>query len=119
MAYSKGDEAFVLELLQDLGPIRIRPMFGCGDFYVDDLLFGMVDDGVFYLRADDQIVERYMAAGSRQFTYPTKDGEMTLGYWTLPDEACDDPEAACEWARRAIEAAQRRAAKKKPSKAKA
>jgi DNA transformation protein len=116
MAYSKGDDAFVLELLETLGPISNRPMFGCGALYADGLLFGLIDDGVFYLRADDQVVGRFKAAGSRQFTYPSKDGDMNLGYWTLPDEACDDPEAAVEWARLSLDAARRKAAAKKPKK---
>ena len=57
MAFAKGDDAFVLELLQDLGPITNRPMFGCGALYSEGLLFGLVDDGVFYVRADDEVVE--------------------------------------------------------------
>ena len=118
MAFAKGDDAFVLELLQDLGPITNRPMFGCGALYSEGLLFGLVDDGVFYVRADDEVVDRFKAAGARQFTYPSKDGEMTLGYWTLPDEASDDPEAAVSWARLSIEAARRKAAKRKPKKGK-
>lgn len=118
MAFSKGDDAFVLELLGALGPISNRPMFGCGALYADGLLFGLIDDGVFYLRADDQTVERFRAAGSSQFTYPTKDGPMTLGYWTLPDEAADDAESAVTWARLSVEAALRKAASKKPRKPK-
>lgn len=117
MAFAKGDDAFVLELLEALGPISNRPMFGCGALYSDGLLFGLIDDGVFYLRADEETVERFKDAGSSQFTYPSKDGPMTLGYWTLPDEAADDPEAAVVWARLSVEAARRKAAKKKPKKA--
>jgi DNA transformation protein len=118
MAYSKGDDAFVLELLDALGPISNRPMFGCGALYCDGLLFGLVDDGVCYLRADDQLIDRFKAAGSTQFTYPSKDGPMTLGYWSLPDEAADDPDAAVEWARLSIDAARRKAATKKLKKPK-
>jgi DNA transformation protein len=117
MAFAKGEDAFVLELLQDLGPISNRPMFGCGALYSEGLLFGLIDDGVFYLRADEEIVQRFRDAGSSQFTYRTKDGPQTLGYWTLPDEASDEPEAAVSWARLSIEAARRKAAKKKLKKA--
>ena len=118
MAFARGDDAFVLELLEELGPISNRPMFGCGALYCDGMLFGLIDDGVCYLRADDQTIDRFKAAGSSQFTYPSKDGPMTLGYWTLPDEACDEPDAAVAWARLAVEAARRKAATKRPRKAK-
>ena len=116
MAYSKGDEAYFVELLAALGPISNRPMFGCGALYCDGLLFGLIDDGEFYLRTDAETVDRFTAAGSRQFTYPSKDGPMTLGYWTLPDEAADDAEAAVAWARLSVEAARRKAASKTPKK---
>ena len=29
-----------------------------------------------------------------------------MGYWSLPDAAVDDPEAACAWARQALAATQ-------------
>jgi len=32
-----------------------------------------------------------------------KDGSVaSMGYWTLPDGALDDPEEACHWARKAL-----------------
>jgi DNA transformation protein len=112
MTFAKGDDAFVLELIEGLGPISNRPMFGCGALYCDGLLFGLIDDGVFYLRADAATLGRFVEAGCSQFTYPSKNGEMTLGYWTLPDEAADDPVAAVAWARLAVDAARRKAAGK-------
>ena len=58
-------------------------------------------------------------AGSRQFTYPAKDGApMAMAYWSLPESALDDPDEAADWARKSIDAALRKAAARTPRKPK-
>ena len=117
MAYDKRYGEFVRELLEDLGDIRLRPMFGGAGVYVDDLFFALVFEETLFLRADDENRAAFEAAGSRQFTYPTKDGEiMSMAYWSLPDTAADDPEEAVAWARGAVDATIRKAAAKKTPK---
>jgi len=124
MAYDPSHGEWVQELLgRDLGHLTIKRMFGAAGVYLGDgLMFGMIDDGVFYLRCDDMNRPDMEKAGAVQFTYPGKDGEvMSLGYWSLPESAADDAEEAVRWARRAIEASRRKVGpkKKKPYKKKA
>lgn len=110
-------EAWVLEHLAALGPMEIKRMFGAGAVYSRGLIFALLDDGLIWLKGDDANVPALQAAGSRQFTYPGKDGAvMTLGYWSLPETAVDDPDKAVDWARGAIEVALRKASAKKPRK---
>ena len=46
------------------------------------------------------------AEGGEQFSYARAGSGLTrMGYWSLPEAALDDPEAACAWARRALGAA--------------
>ncbi|MBX7247613.1 MAG: TfoX/Sxy family protein [Caulobacteraceae bacterium] len=119
MAYSAADGEWVQELLAGLGPLTLKKMFGAGAVYADGLMFAIVDDGVLWLRGDEGNIARMQAAGARQFTYPTKDGEhASLGYWSIPETAVDDPDEAVEWAREALDAARRKAAAKKPGKTK-
>lgn len=119
MAYSAADGEWVQELLAGLGPLTLKKMFGAGAVYADGLMFAIVDDGVLWLRGDEGNIARMQAAGARQFTYPTKDGEhASLGYWSIPEAAVDDPDEAVEWAREALDAARRKAAAKKPGKTK-
>ena len=117
MAYDPRTGDFVRELLQGLGEIRIRPMFGGAGVYFDDLFFAIIDDDVLYLRAEEADRPAFQAAGSRQFTYEMKDGVIqSMAYWSLPDTAADDPEEAVAWARKAVEAARKKAAAKKKPK---
>jgi len=94
-------------------------MFGGAGVYADGLMFALLDDGVVWLKADETHAPLLVEAGARQFAYPTKDGQaMTMAYWSLPESAMDDPEQAVQWARQSIDVALRKAAAKRPRKAK-
>lgn len=68
-----------------------------------------------WLKGDEALGDAFVDAGSRQFTYPTKDGRtMSMGYWTLPETALDDPDEAVAWARRSLDVAVKKASGKKP-----
>lgn len=115
-----------LELLTALGRPRAKAMFGGVGFYVDDLFIALIIDERLYLKAGEAQQPAFQAAGCEPFRYTMKDGrEMTMGYWTAPDEALESPEAMHPWARRAMEAALmaanakpvKKAKKKAPSRA--
>lgn len=113
-------EEWVREHFSALGALEIKRMFGGAGVYSHGLIFALLDDGVVWLKADETTVPALQAGGSRQFTYPGKQGAvMTLGYWSLPDSATDDPDEAVTWARAAIDVALRKAAAKKPTRRKA
>lgn len=120
MAYDAAFGDWMREHFAALGPLEIKRMFGAGGVYSNGLIFALLDDGTVWLKGDEDSIPQYEAAGSRQFTYAGKDGEvMSLGYWSLPETAVDDPDEAVDWARIAIGAALRKAAAKKPRKPKA
>lgn len=114
MAYDRAFGEWVREHLAALGPLEIKPMFGGAGVYHHGTIFALLDDGVVWLKADESNRPALEAAGSRPFTFPGKDGVMmTLGYWSLPETAVDDPDEAIDWARAAIAVAVRKAAAKK------
>lgn len=119
MAYDAAFGDWVLEHLGGLGVLRIGRMFGAAGLYADDLMFAILDDGVIWLKADAELAALLEVDGARQFTYPTKDGQtMTMGYWSMPESALDDPDEAVVWSRRALEVAAQKAAAKRPRKPK-
>ena len=119
MAYDPDFGEWVREHFAALGPIEIKRMFGAAGAYADGRIFALLDDGVVWLKADDVNAPLLADAGSRQFTYPTKDGAMmAMAYWSLPERALDDPDEAADWARKSIDAALRKAAVRKPRKPK-
>ena len=114
MAYDPDFGEWVREHFAALGPLEIKRMFGGASVYANGLIFALLDDGVVWLKADELNAPLLLAAGGRQFTYPTKDGkQMAMAYWSLPESALDDPDEAVDWARQSIDAALRKAAAKK------
>lgn len=113
------DLAWFRELLESLGTITVRRMFGGAGLYVDGLIVGLEIEGTLYLKADASSRDLFADAGGRPFVYDGRDKQVTVAsYWTPPDEAMDSPEAMRPWARLALEAALRSAASK-PAKKKA
>jgi DNA transformation protein len=96
-----------LELLAPLGTVRARRMFGGHGLYVDDLFIAIVAFDRMYLKADEPARERFAAAGCEPFVYEAKGKPVTLGYWTVPADAMESPQAMQPWARLAIAAALR------------
>ncbi|WP_439138394.1 TfoX/Sxy family protein [Roseicyclus sp.] len=93
------------DVFAGLGEISTRRMMGGLCLYHRGTIFAIVmRDGAIHLKAAGEIIAALAAAGATQWSYrragraePTR-----MPYWTLPAAAYDDPEIACDWARRAL-----------------
>jgi DNA transformation protein len=94
-----------LELLAPLGAVRARRMFGGWGLYLDELFVALIAFDRLYLKVDDSTRERFAAAGCEPFIYTGQAKPITMGYWTVPDEALDTPALMAPWARLALQAA--------------
>ncbi|HEX8823921.1 MAG TPA: TfoX/Sxy family protein [Archangium sp.] len=107
---------YTLELLEPLGPVQPRAMFGGWGLYYGGRMFGLIIEDRLYLKTDDTTRSTFESAGGEPFVYDAGKGRkpVTMSYWTPPPDASDDAHALLPWARRAVEAASR-AAQKKPA----
>jgi DNA transformation protein len=115
MAARSEFAAHCLELLSPLGPARARRMFGGHGFYVDDVFVALALGERLYLKTDAQTRPRFEAAGCEPFVYQGAGKQVTVSYWTAPDDAMESPMLMRPWARLAMEAALR-ARNAKPAK---
>lgn len=97
------------DLFAGLGPVRIKKMFGGKGVYHEGLIVALEVDGEILLKADAASAPEFEAAGCRQWTYEghTRKRPVAMPYWSIPDEALDDPEEMAVWARKAYDAALR------------
>ncbi len=116
MTAQDQDIAWFCELLEPLGRITVRRMFGGAGLYADGLIVGLEVDGTLYLKTDEQTRQAFADAGGVPFAYDGKGKPITMSYWTAPDDAMDSPEAMRPWATLALEASLRSAASRKPVK---
>lgn len=98
---------FVQELLEELGPVSARRMFGGHGLYHEGLMFAIVMNQRLYLKADDQNRPEFEARKLTPFTFEMKGRDVALSYWSAPDAIFDEPAEAVRWARSAWEAAAR------------
>ncbi|AKJ08021.1 DNA transformation protein [Archangium gephyra] len=118
---------YTLELLEPLGPVQARRMFGGWGLHHAGRMMGLIIEDRLYLKTDDTSRPTFEAAGGEPFVYDAAKGrKVTTSYWTPPSDVSDDAHALLPWARRAVEASLRAAqkqkkpaAKKKPAPAKA
>ena len=109
------DRDFLIDMFADFGPVTIRPMFSGFGISADGTNFAMALRAGLYFRADDVTIPQYEAEGSKPFQYQTRAKTVTVNsYWQLPARLFDATEELSAWARAALAAAQRAAAKKRP-----
>jgi TfoX/Sxy family transcriptional regulator of competence genes len=112
MAVSASFRTYILEQLGRAVPrIRDRSMFGGVGIYSGDLFFALVDNDTLYLKVDDSNRGDFEARAMGPFRPYGEDGEE-MGYYELPADLLDDPDALRPWAEKAIAVAARKKTKK-------
>jgi DNA transformation protein len=115
MSFDAGLLAWVVEALEPLGRVTMRKMMGGATLYLEGTVFAILDEGEIWFKADEQSNMLWDAQGCERFSVTFKDGRVdTMNYRRGPPDVYDDPEAMQRWARLAVEAGLRAAAKKKP-----
>jgi len=105
---------YAVDLLGAVGHVVARRMFGGYGLYCDGVMFALIADDVFYLKADEANRPELERAGSEPFTYEAKGRRTIMAYWRAPDDAIESREVAAPWARSALAAALRARAAKRP-----
>ena len=104
MALSAEQIAQALELFEGLGPLTSRKMFGGLALYRDGTIFAVVmSDGDIRLKGEGAMIPRFEALGMQQWTYQRPGQKPSaMPYWTLPEDARDDPDRAVALAEEAL-----------------
>ena len=105
------DNRDIEEMFSALGPVAIKRMFGGKGVYFRGLILAVEVRDVMLLKADARSAPEFEAAGATQWTYEgKKGGPIKMPYWSIPDDAFDDPDVMAHWVRLAAEASVRAAA---------
>ncbi len=113
MVASDSFAEFLREQLAPLGRLTMRRMFGKTGVFGDGVMFGIVADNMLYLRVDDGNREAFReAASSPPLNYRKGGNTIDLSFWRAPERLFDEPDELVAWARLALAAARRVAAKR-------
>jgi len=95
MALDDGYVAYVMDMLEPLGAVTGRRMFGGYGIWEDGDMFALLDrESTLFFKVDDDTRARYADAGSEQF--------MSMPYWSVPVDVLEDHDRLHAWARDAI-----------------
>ena len=104
---------FLREQLAPLSGVTMRRMFGKTGVFCDGLMFAMVRDDTLYFRVDDRNRAAFKEAQSLPpLNYEKKGSTIDLSFWRAPERLFDEPDELVTWARAALAAARRVAAKR-------
>jgi DNA transformation protein len=104
------DDRDIEEMFAALGPITIRRMFGGKGIYHMGRIVAVEIRGEMRLKADDVSAPEFEAAGATRWAYEGRTGKaVNMPYWSVPEDAFDDPDAMARWVRLAYAAALRAA----------
>jgi DNA transformation protein and related proteins len=113
MVASDSFAEFLSEQLAPLGHITMRRMFGKTGVFCDGFMLGMVTDNTLYFRVDDHNRAAFKEAASfPSLNYRKKGSTIDLSFWRAPERLFDEPDEFVRWARIALAAARRIAAKR-------
>ena len=116
MVASDSFAEFLREQLAPLGHLAMRRMFGKTGVFCGGVMFGMVTDNTLYLRVDDGNRAIFKEAESfPPLNYESRGRTIDLSFWRAPERLFDEPDELVLWARAALAAAHRVAAKRTPA----
>lgn len=104
---------YIVDLMQSIGPVYAKAMFGGYGIYLDGLMFALISDQILYLKVDKQTESEFKARGLEAFSYYKKGRRCQLSYHRAPDEALEDVQVMKLWANMAYAAAARAASGKR------
>ena len=98
---------YLVELLEPLGRVKAKRMFGGFGLYLDGLMFALITDDTLYLKADAGNRAAFAARAMPPFEYVRQGKVVTLSYLAAPAEALEEPDDLVALARLAFAAALR------------
>lgn len=119
MSFDEGLVGWVRDALEPLGTVTMRKMMGGATLYLDGTVFAIVADDELWFKADTETDTVWDAEGCNRFSVTFKDGRVdSMNYRRAPTDVYDDADAMQHWAKLALQAGLRAAAKKKPRRTK-
>ena len=113
MVASSEFASFLCDQLTPIGHVTMRRMFGKTGVFCDGVMLGMVTENTLYFRVDSRNRAIFKEAEAFPSLSYVKNGlTIDLSFWRAPDRLFDEHEELISWARAALAAAHRVAAKR-------
>jgi len=108
--------SYVIDLMQSIGPVYARAMFGGHGVYLEGLMFALIANNTLFLKVDKALENGFVESGLEPFTYNRQGKEFKMSYFQAPEDALEDSELMNIWANKAYGVELREASKKRKDK---
>ena len=105
--------AHIVDLMRTVGTVTSKRMFGGHGIFLDGMMFALIADSELYLKVDVETKADFEAIGLEAFSYTKNEKTFSMSYHHAPESALEDADVMTEWAKKAVSAALRAAAKKR------
>jgi DNA transformation protein len=113
MVASDSFAEFLHQQFAPLGRVTMRRMFGKTGVFCDGVMFAMVTEDTLYFRVDDHNRAAFKEAEALPpLNYEQQGRTIDLSFGRAPERLLDEPDEFVAWAREALEAAHRVAARR-------
>jgi DNA transformation protein len=114
MSASPEFTEYVLELLEPLGAIESRRLFGGVGISSDAVQFAIIMGNTLYFVVDETTREKYVQAQREPFSYMTKKGQVYVKrYYEVPEDLFENHDELIKWAGESIAVAKKTSKKSK------
>ena len=107
MAKKDDFVTYILDMLQEFGPVSAKAMFGGYGIYRGGIIFAIVVNSTLYIKADDQNRALFEDKGLTRFSYMKNGKECFMSYYMAPEEAIENKDELYYWSEKGYEAALR------------
>ncbi len=95
----------ILDKLQRLGKLSSRSMFGGYGICYDKVMFGLVAESKFFLRADELLKKQFEAKNAEQFVYKNRGVPVLLSYYHIDETILHSEKYFIDLVNRALQSA--------------
>lgn len=106
------------ELLQVVGPVSYKRMFGGVGYFIDGCMIAIIANGTLYFKVDTSTKARFEQAGLLPFTYDKKGKQVKMNFYEAPEEVFESNDEMRDWGNLAYTAARHAMLKKHRKKTK-
>ncbi len=93
---------YIVELLEPMGGITCKRLFGGNALCKDDIPFALAFADTVYFKVDDSNRKDYEDKGSHPFSYRKGGKEIFVSNWEVPADIIEDQEQLILWAEKAF-----------------
>lgn len=96
---------YVVELMQGIGPVTAKRMFGGHGIFLDGIMFALIDGHSLYLKVSPDTETDFTELGLEAFSFNKNGKQVKMSYYQAPEDCLENIDDMVLWANKAYSSA--------------